>query len=112
MTKGRLNEAKQSLIRLRGNKNMDIVDNEFNRIAQSIQIAENNAKLVTKRLISNIPTDSSFWKPFGFLMALFIFGNAWTGIPPIGFYMVPLLIKSKIPIDPYFASAILGIYRY
>ena len=98
---------------------MDIVDSEFNRIALNIQIVEgrndeNDSGKISnlKNLISNVPTDLCFWKPFGLLMAIFTFGYAWAGIPAIGFYMVSLLKKSKIPIDPFLASALLGIYRY
>ena len=68
MTKGRLKDAKQALIRLRGSENMDIVNSEFNRIELSIKIAEkeneaNNSTDKTeskfKQMISNkIPQTS------------------------------------------------------
>ena len=120
MTKGRSEDARQALIRLRGSDNMDIVESEFNRIELCIKIEEkekeiNNSSGKTqskfKQLTSNFPTDMSFWKPFGFLMVLFALGLEWTGFPAIGFYMVPLLKKSKIPFDPFWASAMLASYR-
>jgi hypothetical protein len=99
---------------------MDIVESEFNRIELCIKIEEkekeiNNSSGKTqskfKQLTSNFPMDMSFWKPFGFLMVLFALGLEWTGFPAIGFYMVPLLKKSKIPFDPFWASAMLASYR-
>ena len=99
---------------------MDIVNSEFNRIELSIKIAEkeneaHNAMEKTEsklnQMMSHIPTDMSFWKPFGFLMVIFALGLEWTGLPAIGFYMVPLLKKSKIPFDPFWASALLASYR-
>ena len=110
----------ETILRLRGSENMDIVESEYNRIALCIKIEEkenefNNSSEKTeskfKQMTSKIPTDTSFWKPFGFLMVLFSVGLEWTGFPAIGFYMVPLLKKSKIPFDPFWASAMLASYR-
>ena len=96
---------------------MDIVEEEFDRILLSIKIQEKENESLEKdqsrikQIIGEIPTDMSFWKPFGFLMVLFAMGLEWTGLPAIGFYMVPLLKKSKIPFDPFWASALLASYR-
>ena len=120
MTKGRHEDAKQSLMRLRGDQNMDIVESEFNRILLNVKIQEKENELNSPfekdqskftQLTMQIPSDMSFWKPFGFLMVLFAMGLEWTGLPAIGFYMVPLLKKSKIPFDPFWASALLASYR-
>ena len=120
MTKGRHEDAKQSLMRLRGDQNMDIVESEFNRILLNVKIQEKENELNSPfekdqskftQLTMQIPSDMSFWKPFGFLMVLFGMGLEWTGLPAIGFYMVPLLKKSKIPFDPFWASALLASYR-
>ena len=117
MTKGRHEEAKDSLIRLRGAQNMDIVEEEFNRILVNIKIQEKeDQSLATdqnrfKQMASEIPYDMSFWKPFAFLVLLFAIGMEWAGFPAIGFYMVPLLKKSKIPMDPFWASALVASYR-
>ena len=96
---------------------MDIVEEEFNRILLSIKIQEKeNISLEKdesriKQMVGEIPTDMSFWKPFGFLVVLFAIGLEWAGFPAIAFYMVPLLKKSKIPFDPFWASALLATYR-
>ena len=119
MTKGRLKEAKNSLTRLRGSQNMEIVDFEFNRIALNIQLAKNEVNYFNKktenklkRLISRLPTEASFWKPFGICVIFFSVGCAWTGFDIIAVYMVPLLQELRIPFDPFWASAFLASYRF
>ena len=97
---------------------MDIVDIEFERVTLNINHADencnnHNTKIETRvqRLISSIPTSSSFWKPFGILTTFFTVGSAWTGFDVIAFYMVPLLQEFEIPFDPFWGSACLASYR-
>ena len=115
MVIGREEDAKQSLIKLRGRQNQDIIDAEFNRIALSLKIEEKemkiNAATEKKGLLDMIPTELSFWKPFSFLLLVFPISLEWTGLPAIAFYMVSLLQKSNIPLDPFWASALLASYR-
>ena len=85
------------MTRLRGAKNIDIIDAEFNRIILNLKIEEkeksineNESKSQMKDMC-NFLTDMTFLKPFAYLMFVFLIGMGWNGFPAIGFYMVPLL---------------------
>ena len=95
--------------------NQDIIDSEFNRISLNMKIAEKEKAMDSDKKRKDwkhlIPRDLSFWKPFCFLLLIFPLGLEWTGLPAVAFYMVPLLQKSNIPLDPYWASALLASYR-
>jgi len=98
--KGREEDAKKALQKLRGDQNADIVDAEFNRISLSFKIIEkekeiNGKKMSTFQEIKSLCSDVSFLKPFGFLLVIFCVGFEWTGFPAIAFYMVPLLKYDK-----------------
>ena len=98
LTKGQDDLAKQSLIKLRGEDNMDIVEAEFNRINLNLKIMEKEEEINAGqeqegkvKQIFSIMTDVTFLKPFSILLVLFAVALEWTGLPAIGFYMVPLL---------------------
>ena len=50
-------------------------------------------------------------KPFGILCMVLIVGFNLSGLPVIGFYMIPLLLEAEIHIDPYLAAAMLATWR-
>ena len=98
MQVGRESDARSSLIKLRGVKNKDIIEAEFNRIALNLKAQEKQLELnnekeqkFTQRIITTV-SDVTFIKPFVFLMVLFLIGMEWTSLPAIAFYMVPLLM--------------------
>ena len=95
MTKGQDEEAKKSLIKLRGKENMDIVLKEYNRIALNVhapvdETVETEKNVFQKTL--SLLTDVTFLQPFAFLTLIFFLGLGWTGLPAMGFYMTPLLM--------------------
>eukprot|EP00095_Tigriopus_kingsejongensis_P002049 maker-scaffold254_size236139-snap-gene-0.10 protein:Tk02049 transcript:maker-scaffold254_size236139-snap-gene-0.10-mRNA-1 annotation:"solute carrier family facilitated glucose transporter member 8" len=51
-----------------------------------------------------------FIKPFCTVLGLVI-GVELTGLPPLAFYMVPILKQTNIPIDPYWCAAFMTLYR-
>ena len=111
MTKNRLEEAKAVLTKLRGSEAEDIIKIEFDRILYSVKTLQKEDESEIKMgLWSKIPKTGSFWKPFGFLVVVF---NAlqWGGLPALGFYMISLLQKSKVPIDSFWAGAIVASHR-
>ncbi len=113
LSKGREEDAKAALIKLRGEDNMDIVEAEFNRIVLNMKIQEKENELNQDQTPSKLAilTDMTFWKPFSFLMVVFCLAFEWTGLPAIAFYMVPLLKASQVPIDPFWCGAMLASYR-
>ena len=97
LVKGREEEAKEALKRLRGATNMDVVDAEFNRIMLNLKMEDKEKEMCSTGNDSRLKeywkvcTDMAFLKPFGFLMVIFLLGMEWTGLPAIAFYMVTLL---------------------
>ena len=95
MTKGMDYEAKKSLIKLRGEENMDIVLREYNRIALNVHAPVDEAVETEKNVFQktmSLLTDVTFLKPFALLAMIFFLGLGWTGLPAMGFYMTPLLM--------------------
>jgi len=100
LSKGKEEEAKEALTRLRGKDNQDIIQAEFNRISLNLKIQEKERELNQLGSKSSpnkikemfrLTSDLTFLKPFGFLLVIFCVGFEWTGLPAIAFYMVPLL---------------------
>jgi hypothetical protein len=98
LTKGRQEEALKSLEWLRGKNNQDVIEMEFNRIQDNLEIARKEEDMKNGddtpslwKKIFNLLTDASFLKPFTFLLVIFAIAMEWTGLPAICFYMVPLL---------------------
>ena len=115
MSKDQEENARNSLIKLRGKENQDLINHELNRISLSLRcLAKENdqdsADEKPKGFLSMVPRSRSFWQPFSFLTLTFL-ALQWSGLPAIGFYMVSLLVKSDVPIDPYWASAMIASYR-
>ena len=104
LSKGKNEEAKKVLKRLRGIENTDIIQIEYDRISANICANElgkneqNESSRSTTTCMSSIKrffcllVDPTFIKPLSFLLVIFCFGFEWTGFPAIGFYMVPLLM--------------------
>ena len=120
VSQGREEDARNALIKLRGDQNMDIVEAEFNRITLNFKIQEKMVEAEGGQQMSKLEmikegfklfADPTFVKPFAFLLAIFLIGFEMCGFPAIGFYMVPLLQEAEIPFDPYWAAAMLSTYR-
>ena len=99
-------EAKLALTRLRGEDNMDIVVEEFQRILANKVLSEEESPKLKDLLV-----DPTFVKPIGFLLAFYTIGIQLCGSPIISFYKVPLLLEADIQMDPYIAAAWLAAYR-
>lgn len=100
LMKDRQEDARNSLERLRGKDNVDIIDAEMNRIMLSLKIEEKQSESVSQeeqsgwtriQKVLTLFVDPSFLKPFGYLLVVFCVALEWTGFPAIGFYMVSLL---------------------
>ena len=91
MTKERENEAKNSLEKLRGPDNVDIVEAEFNRIKMNIKVEAKEDEVTEKKNILNTLFDPSFLKPFSLLLLVFCINLEWCGVAAVAFYMVPVL---------------------
>ena len=99
LSKGRDEEAKKALTRLRGADNADIIQAEFNRISTNWKIIQKESEIDQNEItlapkisqFFSLFIDPTFVKPFSYLLMIFCLGFEWTGFPAIGFYMVPLL---------------------
>ena len=94
MSKGREEEAKEALEKLRGAKHVDIIDAELFRISTNLKMREIDSEDITEARgnIRNLLSSSSFLKPLGILLFVFCIGYEWTGLTAIAFYNVPLLM--------------------
>ena len=109
-------EAKKSLVRLRGN--MLVVESELSRLQKSLilQKAESQGKeedgcCSGLREIMDALKDKSFLKPFSILLFLHCIGFEWIGLAFIAYYMVGIMIEANIPFSPYFVCAGISIFR-
>ena len=95
LSKGRVEEAKSVLKRLRGAKNIDIIQDEMERISTNLQMnkkSENPSISEKLKQFFQLAIDPTFMKPFCLLLVIFCLGFEWAGFAAIGFYMVPLLM--------------------
>ena len=95
--KGKEEEARHSLSRLRGANNIEIIKNETERISTSLKMDRLNDKRnqsVLDKLTHffRLLKDSTFIKPLTLLIVLIPIGIHWTGLAAIAYYMVPLLM--------------------
>lgn len=103
---GRLNDAKNSLLWLRG-PGINC-DNEYKELCSdsSIERREKNEKIPFKNalLLPNV------WKPF-FILLLFFFLQQLSGIYVILFYAVNVIHEFNSNIDEYAGSIVIGLVR-
>ena len=97
LTKGKEEEARHSLGRLRGSNNIEIIKNETERISTSLMMDSLNEKGKQSILgklthFLRLLTDPTFIKPMTLLIVLIAIGMHWTGLAAIANYMVPLLM--------------------
>ena len=92
ISKGRLEEAKLSLEKLRGANHTQIIDAEIFRISTNLKIMKKEGQDESAMRYLNLLTDSKFLKPFGILLFVFCIGLKWTGLVAIAFYIVPFLM--------------------
>ena len=91
ISKGRLEQAKLSLEKLRGGNHTQIIDAEMFRISTKLQILRKGENEPSMRYL-DLLMDSKFLKPFGILLFVFCIGLKWTGLVAIAFYIVPFLM--------------------
>ena len=97
MNKGKNEEARHSLMRLRGANNTELIQNETDRISTSLKMDQLNAnkKQSLKEKLGQflkLLKDPTFMKPIVLLLVLICIGNQWAGFAAIANYMVPLLM--------------------
>ena len=114
----RIDDARASLTTLRGNQL--VIESELRRIQSSLEEQRKEEYLEKEangccsgfKEIFDVLKDTTFLKPFSFLLFIFCVGLEWTGLPAIAFYMVGLLIEADIPFDPYLVAAGIACYRW
>ena len=93
MSKGREEEAKKSLLKLRGANHTDIINAELFRISTNLRMMKKEEEQESSsKAIKDLFTDAGFLKPFGILSFVFLIGLEWTGGPSLAFYLVPILM--------------------
>ena len=112
MTKNREEEARQALVKLRGEHNTDIIADDILRMKANIQKDGDVQELERKSITGTMALilDPTFLKPF-FVILLFFFCLDWGGAVPIQFYAVSILEHANVPIDPYWIASILAFVR-
>ena len=75
LSKERESDARNSLEKLRGKENSDLIEAEFNRILLNIKEKEKSLDNENKGLWEKIPKDGTFWKPFGILFLMMPLGD-------------------------------------
>ena len=103
--------AHTALFRLRGDKL--VVEREMTRMRDNIKMQRE------RKMDSNNPSNISasqflkgtFLRPFLVLVILTSFGLNYTGAPTLAFYLIQILKRGRLPIDPYVAAAWLVSYR-
>lgn len=113
MNKGRKTDAIRTVKLIRNNEHVSQIEidrMERNMQAQQMQKREDkSASYVREQL--NIMRRGTFIRPF--LVLCFIHGITfqWTGVPALGFYFVDILKGLNVPMDAYWAAALLTLYR-
>ena len=94
MAKGRDEDAREALKKLRGANHSDIIDAELFRISTSLKMMKKDNELneQSESSAKDLLTDIGFLKPLGILLFIFCVGLEWTGLTAIAFYNVPLLM--------------------
>ena len=110
--KERTEEARNALFRIRGDKG--VVENELKEMSDNISKQNRNHQNQNGIQVSLF--DSKFFKgtfirPFLTLVVMYTFGINYTGAPTLGFYLIHILKRGKVPIDPYVAAAWLVTWR-
>lgn len=115
--KGKKDEARQSLARLRRNKDVEAA--EFSRIVQCISeynrtgedADEEEEDLTYFQALKELFSQSTFWFPFASVTIILSLGMEMSGFSVLAFYMVSMLKESRIPIDPYTLAVAISFYR-
>ena len=111
---GRETAAFNAMNKLRGDEN--IVRIELLRIKQNLEkkkgenSSENQNASLYKRTKS-ILFRGTFLRPFLVIVVIYGIGFSWTGPPFLSFYLVYIVKKSNISVNPYWISAGLCSYR-
>jgi hypothetical protein len=96
ISKGREEDAKESLKKLRGSNHPEICEAELFRINNNLRMLKKQEEDGSSNLqLKELLTDSKFLKPFGILLFVFCVGLKWTGLVAIAFYIVPFLMYVK-----------------
>ena len=112
LVKEREQDAYDSMKRLRGDENVTIA--EVNRIKKNLEeqksVKPGAANTSFYKRISNVLFRGTFLRPFCIIVVLYGIGLQWTGAPFLSFYLVYVIKKNQIEVNPYWISA--GIFGY
>ena len=115
LTKNRDEDAYNALFKVRGDKN--VVEKEMMRMRENIRMQKEckTSPKSSKSLLSNLGISrffkGTFIRPFVVLVVMTSLGLNLTGAPTIGFYLIQILKRSEVSIDPYVAAAYLVSWR-
>ena len=114
MLHGRRSRALKVLTELRGDE--AIANREVMRIEQNLKEQKtvkgnhvNSSSYIKDQLA--VIAKGTFIRPCSVLIVLFAIGWQWTGEASLTFYTVDIIQEFKIPINPYWISAGVGIYQ-
>lgn len=113
--KGRIEEAKSSLMFYRGDA--AVVRDELERIRDNLTRIQKQNESFGNSFISRMKTklrrmrNPGFLKPFLLLNVMLNIGLDWGGFPALAFYMHTILENITIPFDTYTIAIFLAAYR-
>ena len=115
MLKGRKEEAFATLVKVRGDKEVAIM--EIKRIEENLE----EQKILQHKLSSqssnlkeqlSVLCKGTFIRPLSVLTFLYTIGWQWTGEASLTFYTVDIVQEFNIPFSPYLISAGIGCYQF
>lgn len=114
MEKGKSEDSKNSLVRLR--QDVEVVERDIERISSNLekQKLQHHANFHDKSYftaIFGILRQGTFLRPFVLLSVLVTVGLDFTGEPAMSYYLTQTLSKLKLPLTPEVASAIVASNR-
>ena len=112
--KGRVSEAMQNMLRLRGDVRVATLD--VKRLQDNVKEQQRCQNKLGggasyMQVLWSSFRQGPFVRPFCVLLIMLTVGMHWTGGVPLSFYLVPILQRSNVPMDPYWAAAIMSCYR-
>ena len=114
LVKGRTEDAYQALFRIRGNQN--VVEKEMKEMMENIRSQKSHHRKAFSSshqtsIITSAFFKGTFVRPFLLLIIMNCFGLYCTGGPTLAFYLINVLQREILPIDPYVAAAWLVTWR-
>ena len=112
-SKGKISEANQALMELRGNE--EVAQEEIDLIRWNVEEREKANKAssdISKvQMLKDLLGTGTFVRPFLVSLAVRVWGCDMIGVQIIALYLGPLIIQSHVPLDAKWVAAALTVYR-